>query len=77
MPKGKDVYVVKSTTGKGWNTKADGVVSTRHRTQGAAIDAGKSQAKDRGVDLVVQNRQGQFSVKNSYGNDPTPPKDKR
>ncbi|WP_407929218.1 DUF2188 domain-containing protein [Agrilactobacillus fermenti] len=33
-------------------------------------------AKNQSSELIVQNKNGQIGMKNSYGNDPFPPRDK-
>ena len=43
-------------------------------TQREAIRVGKEIAKNQGSELFVHNKQGQIRERNSYGNDPYPPK---
>jgi hypothetical protein len=43
-------------------------------TQGEAINIAKPIAQNQGGDVVIHNRQGQIRERNSYGNDPFPPK---
>ncbi len=45
-------------------------------TQKDAIAFAKEIAKNQQSELIVHNRQGQIRSKDSYGNDPCPPKDK-
>ena len=46
-----------------------------HDTQGEAIDAGRPRAiRDHG-ELVIHDRHGRIRDKDSYGNDPCPPRD--
>lgn len=47
-----------------------------HRTQANAIDAGRREAKRDAVDLVTHARDGKIRSKDSYGNDPLPPRDR-
>ncbi len=68
-----DVHV--SRDGNGWKTTQSGEKLSHHRTQGAAIDRGESVARRDGVDLVTHGRDGKIRSKDSYGNDPLPPRD--
>ena len=52
------------------NSKATVVTST----QGEAIKIGREIAKNQGSELFVHNKQGRIRERNSYGNDPCPPK---
>jgi Uncharacterized protein conserved in bacteria (DUF2188) len=52
------------------NSKATKVLPT----QADAIAAGKEIAKNQGSELVIHRPNGQIRDKNSYGNDPYPPK---
>ena len=42
-----------------------------HRTQAAAIKAGRTEAKHQSAEHVIHGRDGQIREKNSYGNDPS------
>jgi len=44
-------------------------------TQKAAIEYGRKIAKKQQSELVIHNRHGVIRDKDSYGNDPCPPKD--
>lgn len=70
----KNIHVVPS--GNKWAVEPEGgkPIST-HRTQGAAEDAGRKVAKEREGELVIHRPNGQIRDKDSYGNDPCPPKD--
>lgn len=61
---------------RGWAVR--GAASRRpssvHRTQKEAIAAGRSIAQKQGVELFVHGRDGRIRERNSYGNDPYPPK---
>jgi len=46
------------------------------KTQKEAIDIGKKIAKKQKSELYIQNSKGKIRSKDSYGNDPCPPKDK-
>ena len=62
--------------GGGWQVKGAGnhKATLVTRTQSEAIQLGKSIAKAQGSELFVHNKQGQIRERNSYGNDPYPPK---
>jgi hypothetical protein len=53
-----------------------GEVESRHRTKDNAVDRGRDIARDNKSEHAIHNKDGQISQKNSYGNDPNPPKDK-
>lgn len=44
-------------------------------TQKQAWDAAKNIAKNQGSEVIVQGKNGQIRSKDSYGNDPCPPRD--
>jgi hypothetical protein len=68
VPKGKD-WAVK---GEG-NKKATVIVPT----QGKAIEKAKEIAKKQESEVVIHRPDGKIRDKDSYGNDPNPPKDKK
>ena len=74
MPK-KNVHVVKHDDG--WAVKKEGNdrVSSVHPTQQKAIDAGRDAAKFERSELVIHGRDGKIRDKDSFGNDPHPPRD--
>ena len=49
-------------------------VSTVHQTQEQAIDRGREIAEREGVEHLIHGRDGRIRERNSYGNDPYPPK---
>lgn len=70
----KGIHVV--TSGNNWAVRREGQakpVST-HRTQSAASDAGTRVARAERAELMIHRPNGQIREKNSYGNDPYPPK---
>ena len=71
-------HVVKSSSG-GWAVKKGG--STRatkvYSTQKEAVTAGREIAKKKKAEFYVHGRDGRIREKDSYGNDPHPPKDKK
>ncbi len=74
----KTLHVVKSPAG-GWALKKGG--STRatkiYGTQKVAIVRGREIAKNEKAEFYIHGRDGKIREKDSYGNDPHPPKDKR
>ncbi len=63
---------------KGWAIKGEGNKRATKvtKTQKEAIDIAKRIAKNQESELYIQNREGKIRSKDSYGNDPCPPKDK-
>lgn len=70
----KQVHVVPHDNG--WAAKRGGAerASKVTGTQKEAIDAGKRIAQREGTELVIHGEDGRIREKNSYGNDPHPPK---
>ena len=62
-----------------WQEKVDGNsrASSVHDTQARAIAAARTRARSNGEELSIHGRDGRIRAKDSYGNDPYPPKDKR
>jgi hypothetical protein len=69
MPKG-DVHVVQR--GQEWAVESEGAqhASSKHKTQGAAITAGRAQSKRNESELLVHGRDGKIRDRSTYGNDP-------
>jgi hypothetical protein len=75
MPNRKsDVHVSKQ--GGGWKVTQNGERLSTHRTEANAIDRGKQEAIRDRVDLTIHGRDGRIRSKDSYGNDPLPPRDR-
>lgn len=55
---------------KGGASKA----SSKYQTHADAFDAARKTAKREGLELVTHRPNGQIREKDSYGNDPYPPK---
>lgn len=72
----RNVHVVPN--GTKWSVKQEGATKpdSNHRTQQAATDAGRKVAKANESELVIHRPDGRIRDKDSYGNDPCPPKDK-
>lgn len=65
-------------TPKGDNWKVKGAGNSRatkiFNTQKEAIDYGKTIARNQQSELLIHGKNGQIRARNSYGNDPFPPK---
>ena len=61
-----------------WAVKRDGAdrASSRHSTQKEAEKAARDTARRERTEVVICRRDGTIREKDSYGNDPCPPKDK-
>ena len=71
---GKNQHVLPHPNG--WQVKGAGNSKTTAvtKTQAKAISIAKGIAVNKGSELVVHGKNGQIRQKNSYGNDPYPPK---
>jgi len=60
----------------GWAVRSTGSqrASSIHRTQGGAISAGREIAKNQRSELFIHGRNGRIRERDSYGNDPFPPR---
>ena|SRR5215203_5542516 len=74
----RHVHVVPSVDG-GWSVKKEGAdrASKRFPTQDAAESWGRMQSIKEQSALVIHRRDGTIAQKNSYGNDPHPPRDRK
>lgn len=71
-------HVVPNPAG-GWAVKNSGATraSRTFDTQADAVKYGRTTAKKSHAELYIHGRDGTIKDKNSYGNDPLPPKDKK
>lgn len=74
MSKGKNQWVVPH--GKDWAVRGEGNsrATAITPTQGEAAQVARDIARNQQSELIIQNRHGQIRQKDSYGNDPCPPK---
>ena len=74
MPSKPPVHTVPH--GDGWANRRAGAtrVSKQFDTKADAQAAGRATAKREGTEHVVHKRDGRIGERNSYGNDPYPPK---
>lgn len=74
----KTQHVVKTTDGD-WAVKKGG--SSRatkvYKTQKEAITRGREIAKSQKAEFYIHGRDGKIREKDSYGDDPFPPRDKK
>ena len=72
----KTQHVVPNPT-SGWDVKKGGSSkATKHfDTKQPAVDYARDLAKKQEAELVIHNKDGKISQKDSYGNDPCPPRD--
>lgn len=70
----KHIHVVPHDDG--WATRKEGAgrVGTTHNTQRDAIDRARDQARRDQAEVVIHRPDGRIRDKDSYGNDPFPPK---
>lgn len=59
-----------------WSVKKAGAsrASSTHATQAEAIKAATKVARNQKTELYIHGRDGRIRERNSYGNDPHPPK---
>ena len=75
MNRGGGVHTVPNPNGRGWWNKYDGKVLSRHRTKDVAVAAGRAIAKQLEGEHSIHREDDAITAKNSYGNEPNPPKD--
>lgn len=70
----KNQHVVQHSSG--WAVKGAGAqkASSVHSTQKEAISSARQIAKNQGSELFIHGRNGQIRERNTYGQDPFPPK---
>ncbi|MFL5349227.1 MAG: DUF2188 domain-containing protein [Hyalangium sp.] len=78
MPSPKDVHTVYESSTGNWVNKVmvHGEVFSRHATKEEAVEKGRRLAMGNKSEHVIHNMDGTIGKRNSYGNDPNPPKDK-
>ena len=70
----KNQWVVKRDND--WAVKGEGNSrdTSHHSTQSSAIKAATEIAKNQRSEVIIQGENGKIRERNSYGNDPYPPK---
>lgn len=73
---GRSQHVVPN--GDGWGVRGAGAerFTSLHSTQAEAIGAARQIAQNQQSELFIHNRHGQIRDRDSYGNDPCPPRDR-
>ena len=74
----KNQHVVPTEAGN-WGVRGEGnsKLTKVTSTQSDAIDVAQNIARNKKVEVVIHRRDGTIRDKDSYGNDPYPPKDKK
>lgn len=72
MPKNVETYYQDNQ----WKNKVQGNkrASSVHSTKTEAQKAGRQQAQSLGTEHLIKNKDGKIGARNSYGNDPHPPR---
>lgn len=71
---GKPVWVVHRDNGWGVRGEGNSRDTVHTDTQREAIERATEIARNRGSEVIIQGRNGRIRERNSYGNDPYPPK---
>jgi hypothetical protein len=77
MANRKNVHVVQRDNG--WGTLREGGqrATQVYGTQAQAIQAGRQMARQGQGELLIHGQDGRIRARDSYGNDPCPPKDSK
>ena len=75
---GKNIHITHRAD-KTWAVigEKDSKASSLHKTQGDAIAEGRKIAENNKSELVIHDRDNKIRDKDSFGNDPHPPIDKK
>ena len=73
---GKNQHVVKREDGWAVHGAGNSRDTSRHRTQAEAEDAARDIARSQRSEVITHGRDGRIRSKDSYGNDPNPPRDR-
>jgi hypothetical protein len=71
---GKNQHVVPHSGGWAVRGAGNSRVSSIHSTQAGAAQAARGTAQRQQSELLIHGRNGQIRERDSYGNDPFPPK---
>jgi hypothetical protein len=74
MAKGKNQHVVTHTDGWAVRGEGNGKVTRVTETQREAIQIARQIAQNQQSELLIQGRNGRIRERDSFGNDPFPPK---
>ena len=72
----KSIHTVYNSDNHRWENKAEGSPKplSSHHTKDNALDRGRDIAEDKLVEHLIHGRDGKIQERNSYGNDPFPPR---
>ena len=73
----KDQHVVPRDGGWGVRGEGNSRDTSRHDTQQQAIDSARDIARNQRSEVVIHRPNGQIRDRDSYGNDPNPPRDRK
>ncbi len=74
---GKNQHVVPADGEWGVRGEGNERLTSRHGTQADAIEAAREIAINQQSEVVIHRSDGRIRDKDSYGNDPNPPRDKK
>lgn len=74
---GKNQHVVPADGEWGVRGEGNDRLTSRHDTQADAIDAARDIARNQRSEVVIHRPDGRIRDKDSYGNDPLPPRDRK
>ena len=74
MANPKNVHVVQRGNQWGALREEASRTSSNHNTQAQAIQTGRNMARQQHGELVIHGEDGRIRARDSYGNDPFPPK---
>ncbi|OFX38642.1 MAG: hypothetical protein A2W95_11145 [Bacteroidetes bacterium GWA2_40_14] len=77
MTKGKNQYVVPTQDGWGVRGEKSERLTVKTETKAEAVKIATNIAKNQQSELTILGNNGKIQNKNSFGNDPCPPKDKK
>ena len=77
MAKGRNQYVVPTKDGWGVRSEGSNKLTVKTDTKAEALKIGTNIAKNQQSELAILGSNGKIQNKNSFGNDPCPPKDKK
>jgi len=77
MSKGKNQFVVPTQGGWGVRGQGNSKLTVKTDTKAEALKLGRQIAKNQQSELTILKSDGKIQNKNSFGNDPFPPRDKK
>jgi len=73
----KNQHIVPTENGWGIRGEGNSRLTKVTPTKAEALEVGKEIAKNQGVELFIHGKDGKIQDRDSYGNDPCPPKDRK